>query len=69
MGVVGFDASHHSRLGSGVTLHNEKNKTQADMQWNFLSDQKSRGKYFHPLWIFTNLMIKKNIFGFFEIKS
>lgn len=69
MGVVGFDASLHSRLGSGVTLHNEKNKTQADMQWNFLSDQKSRGKYFHHLWIFTNLMIKKNIFGFFEIKS
>jgi len=32
MGVVGFDASLHSRLGSGVTLHNEKNKTQADMQ-------------------------------------
>ena len=43
MGVVGFDASLHSRLGSGVTLHNEKNKTQADMQWNFLSDQKLQG--------------------------
>ena len=69
MGVVGFDASLHSRLGSGVTLHNEKNKTQADMQWNFSSDQKFRGKYFHHLWIFSNLMIKKNIFGFFEIKS
>ena len=32
MGVVGFDASLQSRLGSGVTLHNEKNKMQADMQ-------------------------------------
>jgi len=64
MGVVGFDASLHSRLGSGVTLHNEKNKTQADMQYNFLSDQKSRGKYFHVLWIFSNLMEKRTFWLF-----
>jgi len=65
MGVVGFDASLHSRLGSGVTLHNEKNKTQADMQYNFLSDQTSRGKYFYLLSIFSNLMIKKGYFWLF----
>lgn len=65
MGVVGFDASLHSRLGSGVTLHNEKNKTQADMQYNFLSDQTSRGKYFYLLSIFSNFMIKKGYFWLF----
>ena len=37
------------------------------MQQDFLSDQKlSRGKYFHLLWIFSNLMIKKNILAFLK---
>jgi len=32
-----------------------------------LSDQKlSRGKYFYLLWIFSNLMIKKNILAFLK---
>lgn len=31
-----------------------------------MSDQKSRDKYFHLLWIFSNLMIKKNILAFLK---
>lgn len=32
-----------------------------------MSDQKlSRGKYFYLLWIFSNLMIKKNILAFLK---
>lgn len=31
-----------------------------------MSDQKSRDKYFHLLWIFSNLIIKKNILAFLK---